>query len=169
MNDSGNPERRSRSRRWRRRSHPRGNVNPPHPGQAVPDESASPQREAAGPRNANSRPSERVEREAPMADTRGSTELSVIVPLVNEAYSLQELHYKISAALRELRLHAEIIFIDDGSLDRSFEILTEIQRRDPRVRVIQFRRNFGKSAALAAGFRRARGAYIVTMDADLQD
>ena len=93
----------------------------------------------------------------------------MIVPLVNEADALQELHQKIGAALRDLRLRAEIIFIDDGSVDRSFEILSEIQRRDPRVRVIQFRRNFGKSAALAAGFRRAHGAYIVTMDADLQD
>ncbi|MGH7494618.1 MAG: glycosyltransferase family 2 protein [bacterium] len=169
MNDPGNPERRSKPRRWRRRFPPRGKGNPAHPGPSITDESTSQHREAGGPDHANSRPRERAQREAAHADTRGKTELSVIVPLVNEADSLEELHQKIGAALRDLRLRAEIIFIDDGSLDRSFEILSEIQRRDQRVRVIQFRRNFGKSAALAAGFRRAHGGYIVTMDADLQD
>jgi glycosyltransferase involved in cell wall biosynthesis len=99
----------------------------------------------------------------------GSPRLSIVVPLFNEAASLPELHEKISAALRELRTPAEIIFIDDGSGDRSFEILREIHQRDRRVRVVRFRRNFGKSAALAAGFERANGEFIVTMDADLQD
>jgi glycosyltransferase involved in cell wall biosynthesis len=169
MNDSGSPERRPRPRRRRRRFHPPGKDHPAQLSQTVTGETASQDTEAAGPGNTDSRPREREHRKAAFAETTGRTELSVIVPLVNEADSLQELYHKISAALRDLRLRSEIIFIDDGSLDRSFDILSEIQRRDHRVRVIQFRRNFGKSAALAAGFRRARGANIVTMDADLQD
>lgn len=99
----------------------------------------------------------------------GKPQLSIVIPLFNEAASLLELHEKISAAVQESRMHAEIIFIDDGSTDRSFEILRELHQRDRRVRVVRFRRNFGKSAALAAGFERANGQFIVTMDADLQD
>lgn len=99
----------------------------------------------------------------------GKPQLSIVIPLFNEAASLLELHEKISAAVQESRMHAEIIFIDDGSTDRSFEALREIHQRDRRVRVVRFRRNFGKSAALAAGFKSANGQFIVTMDADLQD
>lgn len=99
----------------------------------------------------------------------GRPQLSLVIPLFNEAGSLVELHEKISAALHDLRMPAEIIFIDDGSTDRSFEVLRELHQRDRRVRVVRFRRNFGKSAALAAGFERAQGRFIVTMDADLQD
>ncbi len=99
----------------------------------------------------------------------GHPQLSIVIPLFNEAASVRELHEQISAALHELRMPAEIIFIDDGSEDRSFEVLREIHQRDRRVRVVRFRRNFGKSAALAAGFERAVGRFIVTMDADLQD
>lgn len=99
----------------------------------------------------------------------GGPQLSIVVPLFNEADALAELHQQISSALREIRLSAEIIFIDDGSKDQSFKVLREIYQRDRRVHVVQFRRNYGKSAALAAGFERARGQFIVTMDADLQD
>ncbi|MDZ7363246.1 MAG: glycosyltransferase family 2 protein [candidate division KSB1 bacterium] len=95
--------------------------------------------------------------------------LSVVIPLVNEAASLTELHGNLTEVLNRLRVQAEMIFVDDGSTDDSFEILQRLQKRDRRVRVIQFRRNYGKSAALAAGFSRAKGRYIVTMDADLQD
>jgi glycosyltransferase involved in cell wall biosynthesis len=80
-----------------------------------------------------------------------------------------ELHGKITGVLNRLRLRAEIVFVDDGSTDGSFGRLQQLQKRDRRVRVIQFRRNYGKSAALAAGFAAAQGRYIVTMDADLQD
>ncbi len=169
MNEPGHPEKRPRFRRRRRRFPPRSEANPsalsPPAETAASSESAAPK---AAP-GTNSRPHEQVRPQAVTHTPTGRIELSIVVPLVNEAASLQELQQRIATALRELRLRAEIIFIDDGSLDRSFEILSEIQRRDPRVRVIQFRRNFGKSAALAAGFRRARGEYIVTMDADLQD
>jgi len=98
-----------------------------------------------------------------------SLALSVVIPLVNEAASLSELHGKLTEVLNRLHVHAEIIFVDDGSTDDSFEILQRLQKRDRRVRVIQFRRNYGKSAALAAGFSRAKGRNIITMDADLQD
>ncbi len=102
-------------------------------------------------------------------DQAGQPALSIVVPLYNEAPSLPELHERIAAALQELKLAAEMIFVDDGSTDDSFETLTNLRRRDARVRVLQFRRNYGKSAALAAAFSRARGRFLITMDADLQD
>lgn len=97
--------------------------------------------------------------------------LSVVVPLLNEVESLPQLHTEITVALAALDLPgpAEIIYIDDGSTDGSARILQGLFESDPRVQVIQFRRNFGKSAALAAGFAAATGRLVVTMDADLQD
>ncbi len=95
--------------------------------------------------------------------------LSIVVPLYNEAESLRELYEQISGTLEQLENEAEIIFVDDGSTDSSYEILLELHRQDRRVKILQFRRNFGKSAALAEGFKRATGDYIVTLDADLQD
>jgi len=97
--------------------------------------------------------------------------LSVVVPLLNESESLGPLYREISATLAALDIPggAEIIFVDDGSIDTSPTVLHELFEADPRVQVIQFRRNFGKSAALAAGFAAARGEYVVTLDADLQD
>ncbi|MBN1893476.1 glycosyltransferase [bacterium] len=95
--------------------------------------------------------------------------LSVVVPLYNEAESLEPLHAEISGALRGLKRACEILYVDDGSTDGSFRILEKLFRRDGRVRVIQFRKNSGKSEALAAGFEAARGEAVVTLDADLQD
>jgi glycosyltransferase involved in cell wall biosynthesis len=97
--------------------------------------------------------------------------ISVVVPLLNEAESLRPLHAVIDAALAGIAVSggAEIIFVDDGSTDGSMAVLRELYAADPRVQVIQLRRNFGKSAALAAGFVAAQGEYIVTLDADLQD
>lgn len=95
--------------------------------------------------------------------------LSVVIPLFNESQSLFELYGKLNEVINRMRVRAEIIFVDDGSTDDSFVKLRQLQQRDRRVRVIQFRRNYGKSAALAAGFARAQGRQIVTMDADLQD
>jgi glycosyltransferase involved in cell wall biosynthesis len=96
-------------------------------------------------------------------------ELSVVIPIRDEAESLEDLHRELSATLDAWARSYEIIFIDDGSIDRSFEILTRLQAADPQVRVIRFRRNFGQTAAFAAGFEYARGRFIVTSDGDLQN
>lgn len=95
--------------------------------------------------------------------------VSVVIPLLNEERSLTELHSRLNQALCTLEKPGEMLFIDDGSTDRSFEVLCDLQKSDSRVRVYQFRRNYGKSAALAVGFKKARGRTIVTIDADLQD
>lgn len=95
--------------------------------------------------------------------------LSVVVPLYNEAESVPELHDRICRACEEIGISFEVIYVDDGSTDGSFEVLEEIHRKDPRAKVLQFRRNFGKSEALSAGFSVAAGGMILTMDADLQD
>lgn len=95
--------------------------------------------------------------------------LSLVIPLYNEAGSLPELYERIAAMLQNLEARAEIVFVDDGSTDASFGILSDLAQRDQRVKVIQFRRNYGKSAALAMGFQKASGDVIVTLDADLQD
>ncbi len=98
----------------------------------------------------------------------GGKELSVVIPLYNEEQSLRELYESLRSSLGKIGRY-EIIFVDDGSTDGSMRILHEIRHRDRRVKVIRFRRNFGKSAALSAGFQQADGTFVVTMDADLQD
>jgi len=98
----------------------------------------------------------------------GSKEISVVIPLFNEEQSLRELYEKIRNALSRSGRY-EIIFVDDGSTDGSIRVLHELRNRDRRVRIIRFRRNYGKSAALSVGFSHAEGEFIVTMDADLQD
>ncbi len=98
----------------------------------------------------------------------GAKEVSVVVPLYNEEQSLRELYEAIRSALGKIGRY-EIIFVDDGSTDGSMRILHELRHRDRRVKVIRFRRNFGKSAALSAGFQLAEGTFVITMDADLQD
>lgn len=95
--------------------------------------------------------------------------LSLVIPLYNERDSLVELHRQISAVAQEGGLSIEIVFIDDGSNDGSWEMVKELAAKDPAVRGLRFRRNFGKSAALQAGFREVRGNRIITLDADLQD
>ena len=95
--------------------------------------------------------------------------VSIVVPLLNEDESLGELYAQILAAMAPLAKPYEIIFVDDGSTDKSFSVLQELHARDPRVKVVRFRRNFGKSSALSVGFHEAQGEFVVTMDADLQD
>ncbi|MFQ5631465.1 MAG: glycosyltransferase family 2 protein [bacterium] len=104
-----------------------------------------------------------------MALPQNPLDISVIIPLYNECQSLDELHQQLAAVMEQQELAAEFIFVDDGSTDGSYEILEALHRKDSRVAVLQFRRNYGKSAALAEGFSRAQGRYVVTMDADLQD
>jgi glycosyltransferase involved in cell wall biosynthesis len=96
-------------------------------------------------------------------------ELSVVIPIRNEAPGLDELYRELIRALEQCGRTFEIIVIDDGSTDQGFEMLARLQADDPRLRVIRFRRNFGQTAAFAAGFAYARGRLIVTSDGDLQN
>jgi dolichol-phosphate mannosyltransferase len=95
--------------------------------------------------------------------------LSVVIPVYNERESLDPLFAEIDAVSRSAGLDLEVIFVDDGSRDGSWEMIRSLAARDPRIYGIRFRRNFGKAAALLAGFRAARGELTLTMDADLQD
>jgi glycosyltransferase involved in cell wall biosynthesis len=95
--------------------------------------------------------------------------LSIVIPLINEEESLNELFQSIKAAIDPLKKPYEVIFVDDGSVDTSFEILKDLHKRNKNVKVLRFRRNYGKAAALSIGFRETVGKYVVTMDADLQD
>jgi glycosyltransferase involved in cell wall biosynthesis len=96
-------------------------------------------------------------------------ELSVVIPIHNEAPSLEELYREVTATLDAWGRPYEIIVVDDGSTDESFEILARLQAMDAHLRVIRLRRNFGQTAAFAAGFEYARGRYIATSDGDLQN
>ncbi|WAC08922.1 MAG: glycosyltransferase family 2 protein [Thermodesulfobacteriota bacterium] len=95
--------------------------------------------------------------------------ISVVIPVYNEEGNLPELFRELTEVLEKLSVSFEIIFIDDGSKDRSGAILRGFALQDGRVRIIFFQKNFGQSAAFAAGFRSARGEIVVTMDADLQN
>ena len=95
--------------------------------------------------------------------------LSAVIPTFNEVESLRQLHAEMSAMAEGHGFELEMIFVDDGSSDGSWDVIRTLSETDPRVRGIRFRRNFGKAAALAAGFEAARGAFVVTLDADLQD
>jgi glycosyltransferase involved in cell wall biosynthesis len=97
------------------------------------------------------------------------TEITVVIPVFDEEGSLEELHRRLTQALAAVGRTYEVIYVDDGSRDGSPGILKAIFERDPRTKVLTFRRRYGKSAALAVGFEEARGQVIVTMDADLQD
>jgi glycosyltransferase involved in cell wall biosynthesis len=96
-------------------------------------------------------------------------EISVVIPLRDEEDNVVPLHGELTDVLDQIGVSYEVILVDDGSADRTFERLAEIQRRDPEVRLIRFTRNFGQTAAFAAGFAEARGQYIVTLDGDLQN
>jgi glycosyltransferase involved in cell wall biosynthesis len=96
--------------------------------------------------------------------------ISVVVPLYNEAESLTALHAELVHSVESNDLGpTEFLFVDDGSRDGSWAVLAKLAGADPRVRAIRFRRNFGKAAALTAGFRAARGSTVLTLDGDLQD
>ena len=96
-------------------------------------------------------------------------DISVVIPLLDEQDSLVELHDWIAQVMQSNQLTYELIFIDDGSRDQSWEVITNLNQKNPSVLGIQFSKNFGKSQALHAGFEKAKGDVIITMDADLQD
>ncbi|MGB0770095.1 MAG: glycosyltransferase family 2 protein [Flavobacteriaceae bacterium] len=96
-------------------------------------------------------------------------DISVVIPLLDEQDSLVELHDWIAQVMQSNQLTYELIFIDDGSRDQSWEVITKLSEKNPSVLGIKFSKNFGKSQALHAGFEKAKGDVIITMDADLQD
>jgi len=96
-------------------------------------------------------------------------DISLVIPVYNEEENLKLLYQKLKETLEPLGKEREIIFVDDGSQDNSPKILDQLARKDPHVKVIHFRRNFGQTAALAAGFDLAQGEIVVTLDADLQN
>ncbi len=96
-------------------------------------------------------------------------DLSIVVPLLNEEESLGELEAWISRVTEANKISYEIVFIDDGSTDKSWEVIEQLKEKNPNIVAIKFRRNYGKSAALNEGFQITRGEVVITMDADLQD
>jgi glycosyltransferase involved in cell wall biosynthesis len=97
------------------------------------------------------------------------TDLSVVIPVYNEETSLSPLWTELRGALERLGLSFEVVFVDDGSRDRSAEIIRAFREADPRVRLVRLKANCGETAATDAGFKAARGARVVVMDADLQN
>ncbi len=95
--------------------------------------------------------------------------LSIVIPIYNEEENIPKLYEELKGVLEKLPYDYEIIFVDDGSTDRSFELLEEIAKKDPKVKVVKFRRNYGQTAAMYAGFQHAEGDVIITMDGDLQN
>ncbi|MEP0131977.1 MAG: glycosyltransferase family 2 protein [Eudoraea sp.] len=95
--------------------------------------------------------------------------LSIVIPLLNEEESLEELHDWIAAVMQSNHFSYEILFIDDGSTDHSWKVIEQLVKKNENVKGIRFHKNFGKSQALHAGFKVAQGDVIITMDADLQD
>jgi glycosyltransferase involved in cell wall biosynthesis len=98
-----------------------------------------------------------------------SAMLSIVIPVYNEEESLETLHGELDAVGQANDYQLDIVFVDDGSSDSSWDVVERLAEKDPRVRGIRFRRNFGKAAALDAGFSAARGEIVFTLDADLQD
>jgi glycosyltransferase involved in cell wall biosynthesis len=103
------------------------------------------------------------------SSTDGAPDVSVFLPVYNEEPNLRPLHAKLDQALKALGRSAEIVYVDDGSSDGSLKVLRELAESDPRVRVVALRRNYGQTAAMAAGIDAARGKVMIPMDADLQN
>ncbi len=100
---------------------------------------------------------------------KNKCDLSLVIPVFNEQENLDQLYKEITVSCKKLNKSYEVIFIDDGSTDDSLNVLIRMQKRDPRIRVIRLRKNFGQTAALSAGFDHSRGDIIITLDADLQN
>ncbi len=96
-------------------------------------------------------------------------EVSIVIPVYNEDESLPELCTWIERVVRENHLSYEVILVDDGSTDRSWEVITDLRQQNTHIKGIKFQRNYGKSAALNEGFKAAHGEVVITMDADMPD
>ncbi len=97
------------------------------------------------------------------------TDITIIIPVLNEEQNVAILYKQIVNVLSNLKKTFEIIYVDDGSTDKTFDVLAKINKKDKRLKIISFRRNYGKAAALSAGFEMAKGDIVITMDGDLQD
>ncbi len=96
-------------------------------------------------------------------------DLSIIIPVYNEEQNVNDLYSRLKPVLKQLKKNHEIIFVEDGSTDNTYKALLKIHNKDKTVKIIKFRKNFGQTAALDAGFKHAKGNLIVTMDGDLQN
>ena len=96
-------------------------------------------------------------------------DLSLVIPLYNESESLDELNKSIISVLHKTNIKYELIYVDDGSVDNSWKTLNKISQKNPKIYACRFQRNYGKSMALSAGFKKCNGKVVITMDADLQD
>src|SRR5258708_848347 len=103
------------------------------------------------------------------AATAAELDISVLVPVLDEAETVEELGARVAAVLDSLGVPFEVLFVDDGSRDGTAERVRAAHGRDPRVKLLRLRRNFGKAAALSAGVEHSRGRIVITMDGDLQD
>src|SRR5688500_15769399 len=112
---------------------------------------------------------ETLKQDRPAMPMLDGPEVSIFLPVFNEEPNLLPLHAKLDEALKTLGRSAEIVYVDDGSTDGSLKILREIAELDPRVRVVALRRNYGQTAAMAAGIDAAKGKVLIPMDADLQN
>lgn len=104
-----------------------------------------------------------------LKDISQKKNLSVVIPVLNEGENIPELYSNLKRVLDNLNLGYEILFIDDGSTDNTYNIIEELHKKDEHVKLIKFRKNFGKSKALLVGFKHAKGDIVITMDGDLQD
>lgn len=98
-----------------------------------------------------------------------SVDISIVIPVYNEERNITPLYNKIVSILKPLKKTFELMFVDDGSVDHTFGVIRSLHKKDSRIRVIRFQRNFGKSAAYMASFKECEGRIIITMDGDLQD
>jgi glycosyltransferase involved in cell wall biosynthesis len=110
-----------------------------------------------------------LEEASKMDEKQKLVEISIVIPVYNEEENIKELHTKLTNVLLTITENYEILFVDDCSTDNSFAILKELNNEDKRVKVLKFRRNFGQSAAISAGFDYSKGDVIITMDGDLQN
>src|SRR3954464_15666687 len=94
--------------------------------------------------------------------------LSIVIPIHNEEPSILPLYDRLTAVMETVRRQYEIIFVDDASTDRSFELMANLVETDNRLKVVRLRRNFGQTGALAAGFDESRGSVVISLDGDLQ-
>jgi glycosyltransferase involved in cell wall biosynthesis len=114
-------------------------------------------------------PRQPQQQQQPAQPSQQRMDYSVVIPLYNEEESLRDLSEQLKNVLTRLGGRYEIIYIDDGSTDNSFRVLRDLHFKNKRIKVVSFRRNYGKSAALMVGFQKAQGEFVITMDADLQD